>query len=136
MTETEPKPNPEADMQKSVEILTSLNNCDCFEQDEEDEGRISLSNYAPGTGNLTSRKYYSIEDFYRAVDYYYQNRMVEFCVNQQMCKPGGVVDVYSLYAGNGAPRRVVVSLTNYKVPQILEFAYLLLREDQKNSFDK
>ncbi|MBI2595771.1 hypothetical protein HYW46_03505 [Candidatus Daviesbacteria bacterium] len=133
MSETEQNPNPNIDKLRSIEILTSLQDCDSFQQDRQDRDRICLLYYTADGDSVAAREYYSKEDFYNAVDYYYENRNSELMVNLQMTKPDGVVEVYSPDKGARVPRHVVVRLKNYMVPQILEFAYLLLSQEQKKA---
>lgn len=120
----------EGTMQKSVEILQSLQDCYRFEQDRKNRGRIRLV-YNMGEGRTPVSKYFGAEDFFKAVDYYYDNRDAEFIVNDAMTRPDGVVNVYAPFSEGQDERPVVLQIKNYLVPQILEFAYLLIRQNQR-----
>ncbi len=130
MAEKEPKIDPDQEMYRSVDILQSLQDCYRFEQDK-DQVRLI---YRMDQGR-TAEKHFEVEDFYKAVDYYYENREPESRVDAAMQRPDGFVDVYSPMKSPGETR-VVARIRNYMVPQILEFAYLMLRQDQLNSRQK
>ncbi len=132
MKEKEPHVRSGEEIYKSIDILNSLQDCTRFEQDRKNLEQIDLI-YNRAQGDKPVIKHYSVEDLFHAVDFYYEHRDMEFVVNDAMMRPDGVVKVYSPRIGN-EEERVVVSLKNYIVPQILEFAYMLLREKQlKNS---
>lgn len=114
---------PEQD-QKSVQILRSIQDCYTFRQNN---GVVCLYNLNQERHYALKEKF-SVEDFFKAVDYYYENRVSEGEVDLAMTKPNGIVDVFSPHIPNNPQdREVVVSIKNYMVPQILEFAYLLAR---------
>lgn len=121
----------EQTMQKSLEILQSLQDCDRFEQDPRNRGRIRLL-YDMGENHRPRRKFFEVEDFFKAVDYYYENRESEVEVNLAMTERDGFVRVYAPFI-EGSERHVVLRIRNYFVPQILEFGYLLLRQEQKSN---
>lgn len=118
----------EAD-QRSVDILRNLQDSSWFSQDPKDSKSVLLYYQDSDHKGLKPDQKLPVEDLFRAVDYYQQNRCSESGVALAMSKPDGVVDVYSPYI-KGEERRVVVSIRNYMVPQILEFAYLLARSAQ------
>lgn len=124
--EKELRPNPENSMQRSIEILSSMNACDRFEQDPDNENQILL--LYKRQGQEPAKKYFSVEELFQAVDYYYENRDSEWQVDDAIQRKDGVVNVYTPFIEGGGDRGIVVGLKNFKVPQILEFAYLLLRE--------
>ena len=131
MGEKEPKINPSEEMGRAINILRSMQSCDRFEQDRKgiEKGRIKLLYARDGSSNRI--EYIGTEDFLRAVDYYYENRDAETVVNYAMQKPEGVVKVYAPFKKDEKERPVVLEIKNYMVPQILEFAYLILRQTQK-----
>lgn len=114
--------------QKSVHILGSIQDCYTFRYDN---GRVCLYNLNPER-HYALKEQVLVEDFFKAVDYYYENRASESAVDRAMTKLDGVVDVYSPHnPNNPQDREVVVSIKNYMVPQILEFAYLVARSIQR-----
>lgn len=113
--------------QKSVEILYSLQDSDWFRKVDDD---VQLYNRVQGELKPSETKF-PVDDFLNAVDYYYDNRDLEISVNEAMREPDGVVDIYSPHIKGGGKRQVVARVKNYFVPQILEFAYLIVRADQK-----
>lgn len=132
MTGRENESTSDEEVAKVVDILRTMQDCARFELDRKDPSQISL---AYDTGNplflTSSKRRIGVEDFLKAVDYYYENREAVSVVNSAMMKPEGVVRVYSPFRDNEAERQVVLSIRNYMVPQILEFAYLILRQNQK-----
>lgn len=112
--------------QRSVSILNSLQNSDWFRKVEDD---VQLYTRTP-EGLVPTEIKFPIGDFLSAVDYYYDNRVMEDTVNDAMKNPNGFVDVYSPFIKGGEERQVVARLKNYFVPQMLEFAYLVVRADQ------
>ena len=113
--------------QKSVEILNSLQDSDWFRKVDDD---VQLYYRVQG-GLKPSETKFPVDDFLNAVDYYYDNHDLEISVNEAMRKPDGVVKVYSPHVKGGGDRQVVARIKNYFVPQMLEFAYLLIRADQE-----
>jgi hypothetical protein len=113
--------------QRSVDILRSTQNAPFFRK----KGNDVVLYYRNDDAELVpSDTKYPVEDFLRAVDYYYENRSSEIGVNVAMTKENGVVNVYAPFEKGAKERPVVVSIKNYMVPQILEFAYLLVRSPQ------
>jgi hypothetical protein len=110
--------------QRSVNILRDIQDTIRFDRrGNEVVFYYSRNNY----GELVPSTKYPVEDFLKAVDYYQENRDLELRVNMAMTKKDGVVDVYAPFEKGAKERPVVVSIKNYMVPQILEFAYLLVR---------
>jgi hypothetical protein len=114
--------------QKSVHILASIQDCYDFRCKN---GKVCFYDLNQ-KGSRALKEEFSVEDFFKAVDYYYENRVSEIAVDHAMQKKDGVVNVYSPHhPSNPDDRTVVVSIKNYMVPQILEFAYLIARDMQK-----
>lgn len=110
---------------RSVYILQALQNCDWFRLKNR---MVRLYNRNQERALVPTNESFSIKDFFNAVDYYYDNRVSEEAVNRAMMKPEGKVEVFSPHVPKSdEPRKIVVSIKNYMVPQILEFAYLLAR---------
>jgi len=136
MGEKEPK-NKSEDWGRSVDILRSMQSCSRFGQDRRgiERGRIKLE-YAVEGFDDPRIEYVKTEAFLKAVDYYYEHRSAEITVNSEMQKPNGVVKVYAPYKKGEMDTPVVMEIKNYMVPQILEFAYLILRQTQKGDKQK
>lgn len=128
MAEKEQGLTPEEQNIRSVLILQKIQSCNRFQQ----EGDRVLLLWNRTEGQEPAEERFAIEDFLKAVDYYYANRNIELAVDSAMQKPDGYVDVYSPFIAGGVDRQVMVRIKNYMVPQILEFAYVLVRNDQKN----
>jgi hypothetical protein len=114
----------------SIHVLGSVQNAEGFRLRE---GNVVL--YKRNTdGELRpTSEFFTKEKFLKAVDYYYKNRALEVLVDLAMTKPDGEVDVYEPGVADRESREVVLRIKNYKVPQILELAYLILRTENKNS---
>ena len=117
--------------QKSVDILKALQDSYWFALDEDDKNVVKLYNRDQFEGVEPGKIKFPVDDFLNAVDYYFKNRGHEIAVNFAMQKPDGVVDIYSPHVEGVVERHVVASLKNYFVPQLLEFAYLIVRSSQK-----
>lgn len=110
---------------KSIEILRALNDGGYFNRVGE-----NVCFYTYENGSLFRKV--SIEDYFKAVDFYYKNRESEVSVNYKMTKPDGFVNIYSPARPEDVSERVIVlSLKNYLVPQMLEFGYKLARRELK-----
>lgn len=116
--------------QRSVNILNSLQGCDWFKQDGEE---VQLLYRNPEGKLVTLHEGVPVEEFLTAVDYYQENRDHVASVSLAMKEPNGVVPVYSPSVEGGSERKVVTTIKNYMVPQILEFAYLILRSSVKEN---
>src|SRR3989344_147442 len=103
--------------QRSINILYNIQNCERFYADDEN---VHFKN---------PNETFPIDDFLKAVDYYYDNRDLELVVNLAMREKDGVVKVYAPYVQGAEERPVILTIKNYMVPQILEFAYLLTRRE-------
>lgn len=115
--------------QLSVDILNSIQNANWFRQ----KGcNVVLYHYNDDRELEPNGPKYPIEDFLNAVDYYYNNRESEQGVNAKMNVLNGEVEIYGSNLNDRTQRKVVAKISNFKVPQILEFAYLLVRKTQKN----
>lgn len=131
MPEVEPRLGPKEQNIRSILILQQINDCSRFEQFEQSVRLKWISD-----GEIKAHIDFAIEDFLKAVDYYYENRDMEFAVNEAMRKPDGRVNVYSPHIADDVDRQVVVRIKNYIVPQVLEFAYLLLRSEQTKALEE
>jgi len=126
-TTEQPQLTPED--QRSVDILHWIESMPSYIRLENDVVFLYDSGkFTQAPSRITPR--YSIDDFLRAVDFYYQHRMATIEVNRAMQKPDGKVLIYEPRYLNNKEPRAVASLTNDKVLDMLEFAYLLLRSPQ------
>jgi len=115
---------------QSVDILVSLGSYDWFSQVGDG---IQFYSRNQDRELMPIGEALPTEDFLTAIDFYCDNREYEVGVAAAMQKPNGVVRVYSPSVGVDREKQVVATIDNYKVPQILEFAYLILRTSQKES---
>lgn len=111
---------------QSVKVLRLLNEAPWFAHRD---GKVCL--YMTG-GYGSPYEKFEVEEFFEAVDYYYRNRVSESQVSAQMKKQDGKIDIYTPF-NQGEERFVLVSIKNHLVPQILEFAYLLARQELNKS---
>lgn len=116
--------------QRSVDILRSLQDSEWFCQDRADRTQVRLYRRNQDGALAPTPRHFSTDEFLKAVDFYYENRDMDWVVDSAMQKRDGIVNVWSEVGGQ---KVVAVSLKNYLVPQMLEFAYLLVRSQQKKT---
>jgi hypothetical protein len=127
MNSKETEITPIDENERSLDILSSLQNCAWFSLDPKDETQVLLY-HNNGEGYVTlSSKHFSIDDFLKAVDFYCANRQVESLVNNAMQRLDGAVKVYTGHEDEA------LRIVNYRVPQILEFAYRISRRAQETN---
>lgn len=96
------------------------------------EGEVKIYSTWESANKGRPNKKITPEELFEAVDYYYDNREAEHDVNEAMKKPEGKVKVFSPHKPEDPLDRVpLLEIPNYMVPQILEFAYGVARQELK-----
>jgi hypothetical protein len=112
---------------RSLQILEALNGSDWFNLHHKETSQVQLY-HVNSEGRRVPTQRISVEDFLMAVDYYQEHRDLEVMVALAMRSPEGVVRVYEKKDGGNV---LALNLINYKVVEILEFGYMLLRKGSK-----
>lgn len=128
MNEQKEKLIPVDENQRSIDILNSLQNYAWFSRDPKDETQVRLYDRIDSFYIKPAQEHFTVTDFLKAVDFYQKNRDADVLVKDAMRRPDGFVNVWT---GPKNDRKVAVRIKNYLVPQILEFAYQLVRNAQK-----
>jgi hypothetical protein len=117
----------ELEIQRSIDVLKAISSAEWFAQNSEDETLIQI--YVRGSEGALhpTSEHISVAEFLMAVDYYIANRDSETLVNFAMQTPNGEVKVWA--KSESGQLEKALSVPNYKVSQILEFAYQLARQN-------